>query len=250
MLLQEATDNATTKPVSFPQPPFTPRSMSSSMPSDTSPRRGSNSAPPSTSASSISSAAPLQLPTPALAPARISQPPPSRRPSPASLANIQPTVRQLLDSLATNRVNTLTELCRIERIAATCEDEEDARAFQGPMTTAWTRYVVSNQLLTELRGLTRGYPFSADLVQEAHARVLADPQSNRSWNLAWLCLTRMRDDELIRFFAILEAGKPEMWAGLEPGEDDMARLASCFEREWSLAVNVMLRHWNSPPSWY
>lgn len=100
----------------------------------------------------------------------------------------------MIESLETHRVNTLTELCRIERVAASCDNEEDARAFQGPMTAAWEYYVNSNQFLTELRGLTRSYPFSGDILYDAHSRVLNDPDSNRSWNLAWLCLRKIRDE--------------------------------------------------------
>ena len=109
--------------------------------------------------------------------------------------NFQTSVQQLIDSLVTHRVNTLTELCRIERIAASSETSEaDARAFQGPMTAAWDYYVNSNQFLTELRGITRNYPFSGDVVAEAQRRVRGDPDSNRSWNLAWLCLMKVRDE--------------------------------------------------------
>ena len=61
------------------------------------------------------------------------------------------------------------------------------------MTAAWNYYVTSNQFYTELSGLTRNYPFSADLVNDALYRVQSDPNSNRSWNLAWLCLTTMKD---------------------------------------------------------
>ncbi len=100
----------------------------------------------------------------------------------------------MIDSLETHRVNTLTELCRIERVAASCDSEDDARAFQGPMTAAWEYYVNSNQLLTELRGLTRSYPFCGEILRDAHVRVRNDPNSNRSWNLAWLCLMKIRDE--------------------------------------------------------
>jgi hypothetical protein len=62
------------------------------------------------------------------------------------------------------------------------------------MTAAWDYYVTSNQFLTELRGITRNYPFSGDVVAEAQRRVRADPDSNRSWNLAWLCLMKIRDE--------------------------------------------------------
>lgn len=100
----------------------------------------------------------------------------------------------MIESLQSHTVNTLTELVRIERVAATCEDENDAIAFQGPMTEAWNYYVNSNQFLTELRGLTRSYPFSGDILVDAQMRVRNDPESNRSWNLAWLCLRKIVDE--------------------------------------------------------
>lgn len=75
------------------------------------------------------------------------------------------SVLELVDCLTTHRVNTLTELCRIERVAASCEDEANVKAFKQPMTAAWVHYVTSNQLLMELRGLTRNYPFSGDVVR-------------------------------------------------------------------------------------
>lgn len=90
-------------------------------------------------------------------------------------------------------MNTLTELCRIERVAAT-SSEEDQLTFQGPMTQAWTYYVTSNNLLNELRGLTRNYPFSSGALDDAKWRVSNDPESNRSWNYAWLVLVKMRDE--------------------------------------------------------
>ncbi len=105
----------------------------------------------------------------------------------------QQNTAQLIESLNTHRVNTLTELCRIERVAATASDE-DALAFQEPMTSAWTYYVTSNNLLNELRGLTRNYPFSSEALDMAKWRVNNDPESNRSWNYAWLVLVKMRDE--------------------------------------------------------
>ncbi|PFH57850.1 hypothetical protein XA68_14488 [Ophiocordyceps unilateralis] len=161
------------------------------------------------------------------------------------------SVLQHIECLTTHRVNTLTELCRIERIAASCDDEADAKAFQKPMTNAWVYYVTtSQQLLTELRGLSRNYPLSSDVVREAHRRVRADPNSNRSWNLAWLCLRKIKDDGLIATYAAVEAAKPEMWASTRPSADDVARLVACFEREWNMAVDTMLRHWQRAPAWY
>lgn len=112
-------------------------------------------------------------------------------------------IRTLIDSLRTHRVNTLTELCRIERVAAACESEEDARAFQEPMTTAWQYYVNSNQMLSELRGLTTQYPFCGDIVTEARYLVDNDPESNRSWNYAWLVLNKIRDEYVLIFFVFL-----------------------------------------------
>lgn len=97
----------------------------------------------------------------------------------------------MVESLQSHRVNTLTELVRMERIAATCDNEGDALAFQGPMTEAWSHYVNSNQFLTELRGLTKNYPFCGDIISDAQIRVRNDPESNRSWNMAWLCLQKI-----------------------------------------------------------
>lgn len=105
------------------------------------------------------------------------------------LSPSQRPIRRIIESLQSHSVNTLTELVRVERIAATC-DESDAVAFQGPMTEAWSYYVSSNQFLTELRGLTRNYPFCGDIVTDAQMRVRSDPESNRSWNMAWLCLQK------------------------------------------------------------
>lgn len=98
----------------------------------------------------------------------------------------------MIESLRNHTINTLTELCRIERVAMASEGEE-MNAFQGPLAVAWDYYVNSNQLLLELRGLTRNYPASSSLVEEAKRLVSADPGSGQSWNLAWLCLVKIRD---------------------------------------------------------
>ncbi|OLN96415.1 hypothetical protein CCHL11_00881 [Colletotrichum chlorophyti] len=163
---------------------------------------------------------------------------------------VQRSVQQLIESLETHRVNTLTELCRIERVAATCENEEDAVAFQEPMTAAWDYYVNSKQFLTELRGLTRSYPLCSDILYDAHIRVRNDPNSNKSWNLAWLCLVKIQEDDLVSGYAALEAAKPEMWGGREPSAEEASQLAACFAYEWNQAVDTMLRHWSIPPTWY
>ncbi|KAK6087800.1 hypothetical protein SCUP234_01439 [Seiridium cupressi] len=158
--------------------------------------------------------------------------------------------QQLIESLRTHRVNTLTELCRIEKVAASCETEEDAIAFQEPMTSAWT-YYVQNQFLTELRGLTPNYPLSAEVVNEAVRRVRNDADSNRSWNMAWLCLVKIRDDGLIPHYANIEGWNKDMWGGRDPTQEEADQLSQCFEWEWRQAVESMLRHWDtSMPTWY
>lgn len=160
-------------------------------------------------------------------------------------------VQTLIDTLTTHRVNTLTELCRIERAAAALSQPSEVLRLRGPMTSAWQYYVVdSSQLLTELRGLTRAFPFSAACLAEAIDRVRRDPVSNRSWNLAWLCLIKLLGDGLIPLFAATEAAGPGMWGDTVPTPESIAQLAGCFEFEWTAAVHRMLRHWTVAPTWY
>lgn len=97
---------------------------------------------------------------------------------------------QLIQSLRTHRVNTITELRRIEKIFAFLDSAEVTE----PMTTAWAHYVNSNNLLNELRGLTRTYPFSSECLDEAKALVVRDPSSIRSWNYCWLVLVKMEKE--------------------------------------------------------
>ncbi|OCT50796.1 hypothetical protein CLCR_07626 [Cladophialophora carrionii] len=97
---------------------------------------------------------------------------------------------QLIQSLRTHRVNTITELRRIEKIFAYLNSAEVTE----PMTTAWAHYVNSNNLLNELRGLTKTYPFSSECLDEAKALVVRDPSSTRSWNYCWLVLVKMEKE--------------------------------------------------------
>ena len=94
---------------------------------------------------------------------------------------------QLIHSLRTHRVNTITELRRIEKIFAYLDSAEVTE----PMTSPWAHYVNSNNLLNELRGLTRTYPFSSECLDEAKQLVVRDPSSVRSWNYCWLVLVKM-----------------------------------------------------------
>ena len=92
-------------------------------------------------------------------------------------------------ALRTHRVNTLTELRRIERIFASLNTAEVTE----PMTTAWAHYVNSHNLLNELRGITKNYPFSSECIDEAKWKVVEDPASTRSWNYCWLVLTKIKE---------------------------------------------------------
>lgn len=105
----------------------------------------------------------------------------------ASLTLIQNNKDQLIQSLKTHRVNTITELRRIEKIFAYLDSAEVTE----PMTSAWRHYVNSNNLLNELRGLTKRIPFSSECLDEAKQLVVNDPNSVRSWNYCWLVLVKM-----------------------------------------------------------
>jgi hypothetical protein len=133
------------------------------------------------------------------------------------------------------------------------------------MTSAWTYYVTSNNLLSELRGLTRNYPFSSEMLDDAKWRVSNDPDSNRSWNYAWLVLIKIKDEwvtmyhltfkcansfcsALVDIYAEAESVKPEMWDGRIPEPEEAQQLAACFVWEWKEALDQMLRHWETPPT--
>ena len=116
------------------------------------------------------------------------------------------------------------------------------------MTAAWTYYVSSHGLLTELRALTRNCPFSSHCVEEAKRRVYADPESNRSWNLAWLVLRKIKDDQLIAYYAQYQAAQPATWGGRTPSEDQVKEFSDKLQREWKGAVRQMLRYWEEPPT--
>ncbi len=97
---------------------------------------------------------------------------------------------QLIRSLRTHRINTLTELRRIEKLFASNNASDVTEA----MTSAWAHYVNSNNLLSELRGMTKNYPFSSECLDEAKWQVIGDPASVRSWNYCWLILTKIKSE--------------------------------------------------------
>ena len=105
----------------------------------------------------------------------------------------QTETAQLIRSLQTHKVNTLTELRRIEKIFEGANSAETAE----PMASAWTHYVSSNQLLSELRALTKNYPFSSECLDEAKWRVVEDSANNRSRNYCWLVLNKIRKEYVL-----------------------------------------------------
>lgn len=111
---------------------------------------------------------------------------------------IQTEKAQLIRSLQTHKVNTLTELRRIEKIFEGASSAETVE----PMNSAWSHYVNSNQLLSELRALTKNYPFSSECLDEAKWRVVEDSANNRSRNYCWLVLSKIRK-EYVNFLSHL-----------------------------------------------
>ncbi|KAK3396666.1 hypothetical protein B0T20DRAFT_358728, partial [Sordaria brevicollis] len=109
---------------------------------------------------------------------------------------------------------TLSSLLHLERtiINPSLTPPADIPHFQSPMTTAFHNYVVTTQsLLVELRGLTPSYPFSSQIIPLAVQMVQSDPDSDRSWNLAWLVLNKILGEGLVERVAWEEAGWEGYW---------------------------------------
>ncbi|CAO2651189.1 Nn.00g094860.m01.CDS01 [Neocucurbitaria sp. VM-36] len=117
---------------------------------------------------------------------------------------------QYIQALRTHQINTLVELRRIEKAFAVLGTPDCSE----PMTSAWSYYVDSHSLLTELRGLTRNYPFS----------------------------------QLVPYYARYQASLPAMWAGHTPSSEQINQLTDAFVAEWNWALGQMLRHWEQPPT--
>jgi len=163
------------------------------------------------------------------------------------------SLTRLLRLLTPTPPNTLTELRRIEKDVITLSRTSptaasDIAQLQTPMTNAWTAYVNSHNLLSELRGLTRNYPFDNQVLDEAKWKVIGDPDSNRSWNFAWLVLIKIGNQGLIQHYAAEMAGNPEMWGGRAPEKEEEDRLREILVWEWGEAVRQLLRHWETPPT--
>lgn len=111
---------------------------------------------------------------------------------------MESNIQSIVDALNSRRINTLTELRRMERIllAAVPPHVTDLHesSLVGVLASAWLSYVKNNNLLSELRNLTRDYPFSSELLNEAKASVMADPERSHSWNFAWLVLVKIEQE--------------------------------------------------------
>ncbi|KAJ4335045.1 hypothetical protein N0V87_006435 [Didymella glomerata] len=137
-------------------------------------------------------------------------------------------------ALQQHRINTLPSLRRVELAFAALNTPDVAE----PMTAAWTYYVSSHGLLTELRALTRSCPFSSHCVEEAKRRVYANPESNCSWNLAWLVLRKIKDDQLVAYYAQYQAAQPASWGGRTPKEEQAKDFSDKLQREWKGAAGM------------
>lgn len=120
---------------------------------------------------------------------------------------IQTEKAQLIRSLQTHKVNTLTELRRIEKIFEGASSAETVE----PMNNAWYHYVNSNQLLSELRALTKNYPFSSECLDEAKWRVVEDSANNRSRNYCWLVLSKIRKEYVTFLLTSFSFPCPFLW---------------------------------------
>ena len=115
------------------------------------------------------------------------------------------------------------------------------------ITNAWARYVTTNNLLNELRGLTKNYPFSSERLDEAKWMVLDDPERTTNRNYCWLILQMVEREKLIEKHARRLARKPTMWGGQTPTAANATILATACMEEWTRALTQLLRHWESPP---
>ncbi|OJJ43851.1 hypothetical protein ASPZODRAFT_19153 [Penicilliopsis zonata CBS 506.65] len=156
---------------------------------------------------------------------------------------MQDNQTRLIGVLQSHRVKTLRDIRHIERILMQNTTPEAIEA----MADAWTYYVQSNNLLSELRGQTKNYPFSSECLDEAKTLVLEDPNRARSWNPCWLVLTKIAESNLIAKHAHDLASRPAMWGIITPLEANVQQLERACMEEWTSAVQRMLRHWEVPP---
>ncbi|OJD27019.1 hypothetical protein ACJ73_01597 [Blastomyces percursus] len=142
---------------------------------------------------------------------------------------------ELMNALRTHRINTITELRTAERALIQYSLTEATE----PVSQAWMYYVNSNNLLCELRALTKNYPFSSECLDDAKALTVSDPKSARSWNYCWLVLSKVLEQDI--------AANPVMWGGRSPTLAEIEQLSDACTAEWTMAAQQMLRHWEQPP---
>lgn len=49
-------------------------------------------------------------------------------------------------------------------------------------------------------------------------------------------------------YATKTAYQPAMWGGVNPDDASVNKLAAVLTGEWTRAVEMMLRHWSTPPT--
>ncbi|KAL8701389.1 MAG: hypothetical protein Q9201_004927 [Fulgogasparrea decipioides] len=143
----------------------------------------------------------------------------------------------LIRALHAHSINTLPELRRIERIFT----ELNAPDTDEPMKNAWIYYVNSHNLLNELRGLTKNYPFSSECLDDAKRRANGNP----GHNYCWAVLNKIKEQSLIPHHARLLAAQPAMWGGRAPSASDIDKLATACTTEWTRALTTLLRQWDA-----
>ncbi|EGE85483.2 hypothetical protein BDDG_08428 [Blastomyces dermatitidis ATCC 18188] len=159
---------------------------------------------------------------------------------------MQQDKRELINALRAHRINTITELRTAERTLMQYALTEVTE----PLSQAWIYYVNSNNLLCELRALTKNYPFSSECLDDAKALTVSDPKSARSWNYCWLVLSKMLEQaerQLIPKHARDIAANPVMWGGRAPALTEAEQLSDACTAEWTMVAQQMLRHWERPP---
>ncbi|KAI9890655.1 MAG: hypothetical protein M1814_003724 [Vezdaea aestivalis] len=97
---------------------------------------------------------------------------------------------QLISALRNNQIKTLVELRRVEKSFINSGDYD----LRDAVAASWGYYVNSNNLLNELRTLTRSYPFASECLDEAKWKCTEDPNSGRSWNYCWLVLVKVQNE--------------------------------------------------------
>ncbi|PGH34156.1 hypothetical protein GX50_03025 [[Emmonsia] crescens] len=156
---------------------------------------------------------------------------------------MQQNKEQLINALRTHCINTITELRSAERALIKYDPAEVTQ----PLSEAWLYYVNSNNLLSELRFVTKNYPFSSECLDEAKSLTISDPKTARSWNYCWLVLSKMQEQQLIPKHARDIAANPAMWGGRPPTTTEIEQLSDACTAEWTMAAEQMLRHWEHPP---